>query len=70
MKFSIRPRNLQVVRAWCIRNIGPEEYYIHTEFGGRNWVIRKNTGTFVNKLIIANDKTATLAALALSEYLS
>ena len=52
-------------REWLGEMCGPQEYYLHTGFGGRGWNYRfDRTGYF---LYISSDKIATMFLLKFSD---
>ena len=60
MKFKIDMLYPQE-REWLGEMCGPQEYYLHTGFGGKGWNYRfDRTGYF---LYIASDKIATMFLL-------
>lgn len=51
--------------SWCLKNIGPRQYYIHNKVGGDGWrIMMKDRELF---LCIEDDKKALMAMLALSD---
>lgn len=70
MSVTIPIKNPSAAEAYCTKHIGPRTYYLHRQFGGAGWVIKRtlksvhDTGHF---LIIEDDKKAMLAILFLSD---
>ena len=71
--IKIDARSINHVEAWCLKNIGPRLFHLHTSRGGEGWRIKKSIDSITQPahwiFELEDGRMMTMALLVLGDKL-
>jgi hypothetical protein len=69
----IKVDKIPIVEAWCLKNVGPRLFHLHTSRGGQGWLIKKSGSSLTSPapwiFELEDGRQMTMALLVLGDKL-